>query len=137
MNPQQSDRKKDLVQYPIQENVLLEVYWRDDAGGHGPAASLYIHDDEVFRFDCFGGDQGHCHYNLRQTRGQRWYYEEGTVQENIDRSVFELTKNLPFCLMNNSTLPPTEIDRSVTMLFIRKGDYDENSEYTNKQRGSH
>jgi hypothetical protein len=113
MNPQQSDRKKDLVQYPIQENVLLEVYWRDDAGGHGPAASLYIHDDEVFRFDCFGGDQGHCHYNLRQTRGQRWYYEEGTVQENIDRSVFELTKNLPFCLMNNQNeaIQATKIDQ--------------------------
>ena len=96
-----SQRKKDLVEYPIQDNVRLEVYWRDDAGGRGPASSLYVFDDEVFRFDCFGSDQGHCHINLQQTKGLRWYYAEGTCQEHIERSAFELQKNLPFCLGTN------------------------------------
>jgi hypothetical protein len=94
-------RKNDLVEYPIQDNVRLEVYWRDDRGGRGPAASLYVYDDEVFRFDCFGGDQGHCHVNLKQTGGGRWYYPEGTAQEHIERSAFELRVNLPFCFRAN------------------------------------
>jgi hypothetical protein len=113
MNPQ-TDRKKDLVEYPIQDDVILEVYWRDDAGGHGPAASLYIHNDEVFRFDCFDGTEGHCHVNLRQTRGQRWYYPKGTVQEHIDRSVFELTHNVPFCLRThqNEDIQAVKIDQA-------------------------
>ena len=90
---------------------MLEVYWRDDID-RGPAASLYIHDEEVFRFDCFDGDQGHCHMNLRQTRGHRWYYPEGCVQEHIDRSVFELKTNLPFCLRTNQNkeVQATKVD---------------------------
>ena len=75
--------KHDLVEYPIQEDVLLQVYWRDDVGGRGPAASLYVYDDEIMRFDCFGGDNGHCHFNLRQTRGRRWMYPEGSFQDHI------------------------------------------------------
>lgn len=90
--------KHDLVEYPIQEDVLLQVYWRDDAGGRGPAASLYVYDDEVMRFDCFGGDNGHCHFNLRQTRGRRWMYPEGSFEDHIRQSIFDLQKNLTFCL---------------------------------------
>ena len=48
----------DWVEYPVQDDVRVEVYWRSDRGGHGPAASLYFYDDEVLRFDCFGGDEG-------------------------------------------------------------------------------
>ena len=72
-----ANEKHDLVEYPIQDNVRLESYWRDDAGGRGPAASLFVYDDEIMRFDCFGGDNGHCHFNLRQTRGRRWMYPDG------------------------------------------------------------
>ena len=31
-----ANEKHDLVEYSIQENVRLESYWRDDAGGRGP-----------------------------------------------------------------------------------------------------
>ncbi len=93
-----ANQKHDLVEYPIQEDVLLQVYWRDDVGGRGPAASLYVYDDEIMRFDCFGGDNGHCHFNLRQTRGRRWMYPEGSFQDHIHQSVFDLHTNLTFCL---------------------------------------
>lgn len=93
-----ANQKHDLVEYPIQENVLLQVYWRDDAGGRGPAASLYVYDDEIMRFDCFGGDNGHCHFNLRQTRGRRWMYPIGSCQDHIQQSLFDLQTNLTFCL---------------------------------------
>jgi hypothetical protein len=33
----------DLVEYPIQDRVYLEVYWRDDRAGYGPAASVYAY----------------------------------------------------------------------------------------------
>lgn len=93
-----ANQKHDVVEYPIQENVRLEVYWRDDAGGRGPAASLYVYDDEIMRFDCFGGNNGHCHFNLRQTRGRRWMYPHGSCQDHIKQSLFDLRTNLTFCL---------------------------------------
>ena len=91
----------DWAEYPVQDDVRLEVYWRSDRGGHGPAASLYFYDDEVLRFDCFGGDEGHCHMNLSQTRGQRWYYPEGPVKENIKQAGFDIRKNYQFCILSH------------------------------------
>ena len=96
-----ANQKHDLVEYRIQDNVRLESYWRDDAGGRGPAASLYVYDDEIMRFDCFGGDNGHCHFNLRQTRGRRWMYPEGSFQDHIQQSQFDLRTNLNFCLQTH------------------------------------
>lgn len=96
-----ANQKHDMVVYPIQDDVRLEVYWRDDAGGRGPAASLYVYDDEIMRFDCFGGDNGHCHFNLRQTRGRRWMYPEGSFQDHIKQSLFDLRTNLSFCLQTH------------------------------------
>ena len=93
-----ASRKHDLIEYPIQDNVLLQVYWRDDVGGRGPAASLYVYDDEIMRFDCFGGDNRHCHFNLRQTRGRRWMYPKSSFQDHIHQSLFDLRTNLTFCL---------------------------------------
>ncbi|MCZ6680237.1 MAG: hypothetical protein O7E52_23645 [Candidatus Poribacteria bacterium] len=90
--------RHDLVEYPIQDNVRLDVYWREDRGGRGPAASLYVYDDEVLRLDCFGGDQGHCHVNLKQTKGQRWYYPAGPAKQHIEQSAFDLMTNHAFCL---------------------------------------
>ena len=93
-----ANQKRDLVEYPIQDNVLLQAYWRDDAGGRGPAASLYVYKDEIMRFDCFGENNGHCHFNLRQTRGRRWMYPNGSFQDHIQQSLFDLRTNLTFCL---------------------------------------
>jgi hypothetical protein len=93
--------RHDLTKYPIQDEVWLEVYWRDDRAGRGPCASLYARDVEVLRFDCFGDDQGHCHVNIEQNRGQRWYYPAGTVRQHIDQSAFDLSKNVPFALRSH------------------------------------
>lgn len=91
----------DLTKYPVQEDVWVEVYWRDDPAGRGPCASLYVRDCELVRFDCFDGDQGHCHFNFQQMRGQRLYYPPGSVRQHIDRTAFELSKNVPFGLRSN------------------------------------
>lgn len=96
-----ANQKHDLIEHLIQDSVKLQVYWRDDAGGRGPAASIYIYDDEIMRFDCFGGNNGHCHFNLRQTRGRRWMYPIGSFQDHIQQSLFDLRKNLSFCILTH------------------------------------
>ena len=53
MAPEQQGRR-DLVEYPLEDNVRLEVYWRDDRAGYGPAASVFAYDQEILRLDCFG-----------------------------------------------------------------------------------
>ena len=117
-----SSIRKDSVEYAIQDNVRLEVYWRDDATGYGPGASFYVFDYEVIRLDCFGGNLGHCHINPRQNRGLRLCYAEGTCQEQIDRSVFELERNLPFCLGTNQdkNIQEVKIDGDQLALAIRQ-----------------
>ncbi len=104
-----ANQKRDLVEYPIQDNVLLQAYWRDDAGGRGPAASLYVYNDEIMRFDCFGENNGHCHFNLRQTRGRRWMYPNGSFQDHIQQSLFDLRTNLTFCLKTHQDEQVQEI----------------------------
>ena len=75
----------------------------------GPAASLYVYEDEIMRFDCFGGNNGHCHFNLRQTRGRRWMYPTGSFQDHIQQSLFDLRTNLTFCLKTHQDARVQEI----------------------------
>ena len=70
--------------------------------GPGPGASIYIRDDEVMRFDCFGSDLGHYHFNIRQAKffvnGEktRIFFPEGTVQDHIDQAAVQLRRNLDY-----------------------------------------
>ena len=97
----------------IREGVRLSVYWLDisagissPSGGAGPAASLVAFDDEVMRFDCLGEHQGHMHLNMKQSRGfpgdvARLYFREQSIVEQVERSCFELEKNLDYALRTN------------------------------------
>ena len=87
-----------VVTVPIQPAVFLEVYWVGMSFGWGPGASLTIHDQEILRFDCFGGNQGHLHARSRGGIGGRLYFEEGTVESHIERAIFELKRNLNWYL---------------------------------------
>ena len=93
--------RHDLVRLPVQDGVHLEVYWRSDDQGQGPAVSLYANDVEVLRLDCFGGDQGHMHINTKGRIAKRWYFPAGTVDDHIDRACFELGTNVEPCLRLN------------------------------------
>ena len=85
-----------VEKFPIQDDVYVEAYWRDDRAGKGPAASVYVHGEEVLRLDCFDGDQGHFHVNIA-TEPARWYYPPAPASEHIERAMFDLTRNLQFC----------------------------------------
>jgi hypothetical protein len=106
MPPEQQGRN-DLVEYPIQDNVRLKVYWRDDRAGYGPAASMYAYDQEILRLDCFGEaketkGKGHCHINLRQTKARQWHYRPGSVRDHVEQAMHDLRHNLGFCLFTNT-----------------------------------
>lgn len=67
----------------------MEVYWVSEPVGPGPGASVYVLGDEVMRFDCFGSDLGHYHFNVRQSRfvpngeSTRIYFSPGSVEDHI------------------------------------------------------
>ena len=99
--------RKDVLRYEIQPNAHVDVFWKVLPIGRGPAVSLFVHGEEVLKFDCFGAGRGHYHVNERQwsrrVRGvvQRLYLPEPTVEAQIERTLFELTANLPVYLRQN------------------------------------
>ena len=88
---------------PIQDGVRLEVYWaadQSDGLGGGPAASLCVFDDEILRLDCFGGNNGHYHFNPQQTwlvrpGPLRLYVPDGTHEDHIEQATFVLARYVP------------------------------------------
>lgn len=88
--------RRDVVRYQIVQNAELVVYWKVLEIGRGPAAALYVFEQEVLRFDCFG-ENGHFHARLDEAEKgniDRRFFNERTVPEQIERSSEELTRNL-------------------------------------------
>jgi len=98
---------RELTRYPIGKEASLDTYWMDPPFGPGPCASLNVCGDEVLRFDCLGGEKGHFHLNLTQSRccprGEtaRIYFREGTVEDQIGEAVFHWRRNLDYALRLN------------------------------------
>lgn len=88
--------EKDIVIYEIQPQVLVKVYWKILPIGKGTALELIISGDEILRFDCFGEDDGHYHIfvGYEYPDRDRIYFPEKTVEEQINRAIFELSHNL-------------------------------------------
>lgn len=91
----------------LSENAHIDCYWLKTNLGSGPAASVYVSNDEVMRFDCLA-ENGHMHFNMSHATlfdnggNARLYFQEKTVPEQIQRVLFELTHNLPYALKLNS-----------------------------------
>ena len=102
------DIATDRRQFRLQPDVMLEVYWARIPGfGGGPSASLFVLDEEILRLDCFGGADGHMHFNPKQahlTAGwetPRIRFGPGTIPDHIARGVFELKTNGVAALKSN------------------------------------
>lgn len=97
----------DVRRHDIRDGIYLVVYWLREPFGPGPAASMLVFGDEVIRFDCLG-PRGHMHLNMKQSRGfpnggaSRLYYRERTIEEQIQRSCFELENNVRYALSLNA-----------------------------------
>ena len=93
------------------QDACLIVHWSDFPPiGSGPSASLYVLGEEVMRLDCFGGNDGHMHFNPAQdylnnrldvARTPRIYFLEGNRQDHVDRATFELKRNVSAALAMN------------------------------------
>jgi hypothetical protein len=96
--------REDIVSYEVQEGVNLDVFWKVLPIGKGPASALFVLGEEVLRFDCFGASKGHYHaafYCQSNPTESRIYFPEQTVEAQIDRTIFELTRNLPYYLQRH------------------------------------
>lgn len=108
--------RRDVVTYEVQPGVGLSVFWKVLEIGRGPALSLFCHGQELLKFDCFGPGHGHFHVELTApgpTRRQRLEFFENDPATQIDRSVFELTRNLEYYLQRHPwrRVRETRIDR--------------------------
>ncbi|MCC5638885.1 hypothetical protein LC593_24255 [Nostoc sp. CHAB 5844] len=93
---QHHPEEHDVVIYKLQSEVIIKVYWKVLPIGKGPALALIVSGDEILRFDCFGEDQGHYHVfcGYEYPDRDRFYFPEKTVEEQINRTIFELDRNL-------------------------------------------
>lgn len=98
----------------VQPGVKFVVFWKSLNIGTGYALSVFVHGHEVARFDCFGAGKGHYHLALAaNTKAEldRLFFDVQTVPEQVDRTLFELKKNLQYYLQRN----PKRAVRAVTL----------------------
>lgn len=98
-NIRQNGVRQDVVHFAIADNAYFEVYWKIYGIGRGPALVLFIDNEEIIKFDFFG-ITGHFHIQTmlpeppKQTKQNRLFMPEKTVEAQINRAFFELENNL-------------------------------------------
>lgn len=88
----------------VQPGVWFVVFWKSLYVGTGYALSVYVYGHEVARFDCFGPGKGHYHLALaanRKAELDRIMFDVQSVPEQVERTLFELKKNLQYYLQRN------------------------------------
>ncbi len=98
------DKRRDVAFFPIGGSAELEVYWKREKLGCGPAIILHVLGRHVLRFDCFGYPGGHAHIYLitpNKKSEPRIFLPEKTVEAQIDRAFFEMSKNLDYWMQRH------------------------------------
>ncbi|MTJ54230.1 hypothetical protein FJR38_17025 [Anabaena sp. UHCC 0253] len=106
--------RKDVVDFEIGDNVGLEVYWKVLNVAEGPSVIFHALGYEILRFDTYINGQWHCHIQLIECQPkckERLFLPETTVEEQIERAIFELEKNLYYWLQRHP-------DRQIRLLKI-------------------
>ncbi|MGH7981976.1 MAG: hypothetical protein ACREFF_02380 [Candidatus Udaeobacter sp.] len=109
-NPEELDLaageiRSDVEWIRVQPDVDLKVYWKVLPIGKGPAVSLYIFEFQILRFDCFGARDGHFHLFLgwpSPTSEDRIWLPEPNATAQVERTMFELTKNVTYYLQRHN-----------------------------------
>lgn len=97
--------RRDVEWIRVQPDVDLEVYWKVLPIGKGPAISLYAFGFQILKFDCFGATDGHFHLFLgwpSPTSEDRIWLPEPNATAQVERAMFELTKNLTYYLQRHN-----------------------------------
>jgi hypothetical protein len=100
--------RNDKQCFKVDDRVILSVFWKNIPIGCGPAICLFSHNKEVLKFDCFGPGKGHFHITTthpwkwnNKGRETRLYFKEQQITDQIERSIFELDKNLHYYLQRH------------------------------------
>jgi hypothetical protein len=93
--------RKDVYKITIQKNAYLSIFHKNLDIGCGPAVSLYIHNIEFLKFDCFGHKAGH--YHIFNNSNETIYFNETTVEDQINRVALELNDISKYLLLNNNS----------------------------------
>jgi hypothetical protein len=96
--------RRDVEWIRVQPDVDLEVYWKVLPIGKGPAISLYAFGFQILKFDCFGAADGHFHLFLgwpSPTTEDRIWLPEPSATAQVERAMFELTKNVTYYLQRH------------------------------------
>ncbi len=109
-NPEELDLaageiRSDVEWIRVQPDVDLKVYWKVLPIGKGPAVSRYIFEFQILRFDCFGARDGHFHLFLgwpSPTSEDRIWLPEPNATAQVERTMFELTKNVTYYLQRHN-----------------------------------
>lgn len=94
-----SPHRKDCNVIETQDGVEVHVFWKQVSTGSGPSSSVYVLGHELIKFDCFGEPDGHYHIALPSRAGStcnKLRFDVVTVEQQIDRAVFELANNLVY-----------------------------------------
>jgi hypothetical protein len=87
--------RQEIVCYRIQPGLYLDVFWKILPIGKGPALSIFLHEQELLRFDCYGGGKGHYHLQFCEGGiGRRHRLSGKTVAEQIDTIFLNLSDYL-------------------------------------------
>ena len=125
-----SPNVSNVESFQLAPHVKLDVYWLKLPNAAGPAASFYVHDDEVMRLDCLGKASGHLHINMKQLRAvpskavPRFFFFGQTHREQIDEAAHHLERNLEFCLQTNinrrvRSYEPDDVELANAIEFLR------------------
>ena len=98
--PAYLENRHDRRTIVVQPGLELEIFWKDISGyGRGPACSVLIEGEEILKLDCFGPGIGHLHadfISLVPGGEDRLFFYEDSVAKQIDRSLFEIRRNLSY-----------------------------------------
>jgi hypothetical protein len=105
-------KRANLVRYDLQEGCFMETYLNDQTrpGGaryFGPVACLVVHGFDIMRFDCLDYPIGHYHaarpypYGIRKGLAGEIWLPEKTLEEQIERAIFELQRNSSYYLKSH------------------------------------
>jgi hypothetical protein len=86
----------DVELISVQPDSYLAVYFKRYGTDVGPGVSLYVLENEILRFDCFGAGRGHYHSLpcLAPFPGtERIEFDADTVETQVSRCVEEISTN--------------------------------------------
>lgn len=112
LKPSNTSIRKDIKVIRLESEMAIVVYWKMLTHGKGPALVFKLKEQELLKFDCFGQGKGHFHICANHSFEKRIMFMEKTAKEQVEKTMFELTHNLPayMSIMNRGKISTSQED---------------------------